>query len=168
MDSLESVSVESRVYIDEAGIDDNEVYPYAWGEKGKRVYELKNARRKKRLSIISALNNNQLQAPLVFEGTCDRELFEAYLEEVLVPELKTNQTVIMDNASFHKNKKVKEIIEASGCKLMYLPSYSPDLNPIEHHWSKVKTRIRQALAIGESDIYRAASTAFLTSPLNGI
>jgi transposase len=68
---------------------------------------------------------------MTFRGTCNSILFIAWLEKMLIPELKAGQTVIMDNASFHKSPIVKNLIEAAGCKLVYLPPYSPDLNPIE-------------------------------------
>ncbi len=85
------------LYIDESAIDDNEEYPYALNKKGSRVYALKQGFKRKRLSIISALNQNVLKAPFVFEGKCNRENFEAYLANILLPELKTGQTIIRDN-----------------------------------------------------------------------
>jgi transposase len=81
----------------------------------------------------------------MFEGHCNTAIFEAYIEEVLVPTLKAGMTVIIDNASFHKSIKIKISIEAAGCKLIYLPPYSPDLNPIEHYWHKIKTAIRKKM-----------------------
>ncbi|MBA3752553.1 transposase, partial [Candidatus Dependentiae bacterium] len=86
----------------------------------------------KRLSIISAFHENTLKAPFVFEGSCNREVFETYLLEVLLPVVKPGQTISMDNASFHKNGNIKALIEKSaGCDLLYLQAYSPDFNPID-------------------------------------
>lgn len=99
----------------------------------------------KRISIISVLNQNKLIAPFVFEGMCSRDIFEIYVEKVLVPSLKRGQVVIMDNASFHKGGKIKILIEAAGCAILYLSSYSPDFNPIEHFWSSVKHGIKKKL-----------------------
>lgn len=133
---------------------------YAWGLQGQRVYSMKRGSRTKRLSIISALNENRLQAPFVFEGYCNREVIHLYIEQVLIPTLKPGQTVIMDNASFHKSKKIKESIEKAHCKLLYLPAYSPDLNPIEHFWFALKNSMRKLLCRAEADLYDAATYAF--------
>lgn len=141
-------------------MDDNETNDYAWGPKGSRIYAMKNAERTKRVSIIGALNQKKFVAPFLFEGSCDRSLFEVYLEKVLIPQLSPGKIVILDNASFHKGGKIAQLIEQSGCKLLYLPPYSPDLNPIEHHWSPIKYRMRNALRKTNSDFYLAAESVF--------
>ena len=81
---------------------------------------------------------------LAFIGSTTRAVFEAYLERVLVPALRPAQVVVMDNLSAHKGSRVRELIEAKGCELLYLPPYSPDLNPIEEAFSKVKGLLRRA------------------------
>lgn len=81
----------------------------------------------------------------MFEGHCNTATFEVYLEKVLVPSLAPGMTVIIDNASFHKSAKIKQLIEDAKCKLLFLPPYSPDLNPIEHCWHKIKTTIRKIM-----------------------
>jgi transposase len=83
---------------------------------------------------------------LALEGSTTREVFEAYLERVLAPTLRPGQVVLMDNLSAHKGGRVKEIIEGRGCELLYLPPYSPDFNPIEGAFSKVKGLLRRAEA----------------------
>lgn len=93
--------------------------------------------------MIGALCDKMIIAPLVFEGTCNKSLFEAYVREILIKELKAGQIVIMDNISFHKTAAVKELIESVGCTILFLPIYSPDLNPIEHYWFKIKNQIRK-------------------------
>ena len=148
------------MYIDESGIDDNEEYPYAWGKKGVKIFGTKPSRRRKRLSIIGALNQKTFKAPFVFEGNCDRAVFETYLENVLLPELKPGQTVIMDNASFHKGGKIKSLIESAGCQLQYLPAYSPDFNPIERFWARIKHFFRQLLPKCGRNVYKAAYYVF--------
>lgn len=116
---------------------------------------MKSANRKKRLSIIGALNVQNFLAPFVFEGSCTRDVFELYLTKVLIPLLKPEQTVFLDNASFHKGGKIEKLISAAGAKIYYLPSYSPDFNPIEKCWSPIKSKIRKQLTLGK-DIYDAA------------
>jgi len=81
---------------------------------------------------------------LAVEGTTDREVFEAYVEEVLAPSLRREQIVVMDNLSAHKGERVRELVESMGCELLYLPPYSPDLNPIEEAFSKMKGILRKA------------------------
>ena len=79
----------------------------------------------------------------LFEGSCDIKVFEAYVEQILITHLKPGQIVVMDNVSFHKTAKVSTLIESVGCKILFLPTYSPDLNPIEHHWFKIKHNIKK-------------------------
>lgn len=159
-ETIAKKSFKDLVYLDESGIDDDEVYPYGWGQKGQRIYGLKKARRAKRLSIIGALNETKIKAPFVFEESCTRDVFESYVREVLVPSLNPGQTVILDNASFHKGGKISQIIEDAGCKLLYLPPYSPALNPIEHFWHSIKNSIRKNLLLCEGNIHHAADRTF--------
>ncbi|MEH1880514.1 IS630 family transposase [Nostoc sp.] len=132
------------VYIDESGIDNREDYGYGWNPKGKRFHDLKSGKRNIRVSIMSGLCQGKLVAPLTFEGSCNRLLFEKWLEEKLLPQLKSGQTIILDNATFHKSEKIRELIESVGCEIEYLPSYSPDLNDIEHYWFPIKNRVRKS------------------------
>ena len=81
-------------------------------------------------------------APVTFIGGCNKEVFNAWLEQILLPQLSTGTTVVMDNAAFHKSSKTRELIDIAGCYLLYLPTYSPDLNPIEHCWHTIKSRLR--------------------------
>ena len=132
--------------MDESGIDDNEYRLYGWSDKGERLHSLKPAYRKERVSIMSAVCCNQLQAPFAFEGYCTTAVMIQYVTSVLIPTLRKGQVIIMDNASFHKSKKIRELIESAGCRLIYLPPYSPDFNPIEHFWHSIKTKIRKFLS----------------------
>jgi transposase len=79
---------------------------------------------------------------MVFNGTCNAKLFENWVEQFLIKELKFGQVVVMDNASFHKSRKTEELIESVGCKIIFLPPYSPDLNPIENFWANMKRWIK--------------------------
>ena len=83
---------------------------------------------------------------LAITGSVDAQVFEAYLERVLLPELGPGRIVVMDNLSAHKTQKVRELVEGAGCELLYLPPYSPDLNPIEEAFSKIKSIVRKAEA----------------------
>jgi transposase len=97
---------------------------------------------------------NLLFAPFVFEGYSNKAIYEIYIEQVLVPNLKPGMVVIIDNASFHKSSKIEALVEAAGCRIIFLPPYSPDLNPIEHHWAAIKNAIRKA-ASNANDFYEA-------------
>ena len=107
--------------------------------------------------MIAGLCNGKITAPLIFEGTCDTRVFLSYIEQVLIKELKVGQTVVMDNINFHRNPKVKELIESVGCRILFLPTYSPDLNLIEHYWFKIKHEIRK-VAYQFRDFFEAVST----------
>lgn len=113
-------------------------------ERGKRFYALKMGHHTTRVSMIAALQNRELIAPLTFGGYCNRQVFEMWVAQVLVPTLKPGQTVILDNASFHKGVTIFDLIIQAGCELLYLPPYSPDLNDIEHCWFPLKNTIRKS------------------------
>lgn len=94
---------------------------------------------------LMALSQQQLMAPFTVEEACNRAVFETWLETCLVPILQAGQRVVMDNATFHKGGRIKQLIQSIGCEVLYLPPYSPDLNKIERCWSWLKSRIRKHL-----------------------
>jgi transposase len=140
---LKTIEAGQIVYVDEAGIDNREDYPYGYCEIGERFYALKNGKRSERVSWISALKQGQLFAPMTFTGTCDRALFEMWLAESLIPQLQPGNVIVIDNASFHHSQTIEEIVAEAGCEIWYLPPYSPDLNEIEHYWFGLKNWMRQ-------------------------
>ncbi len=154
LEKIKDIHPSMLVYSDETGIDDNEVPISGWAPRGERCYAQKKAERKTRYNITAALNLNSLFAPFIFEGYSNSSTYETYVERVLVPNLKPGMVIIIDNASFHKSKKVIELIESVGCRVIFLPPYSPDFNPIEHWWSAIKTAIKKS-ARGVSDFYGA-------------
>jgi transposase len=100
----------------------------------------------KNVTLLASITHRGLGPCLAVEGSTTREVFEAYLEQVLAPALRPGRVVVMDNLSAHKGGRVKEIVEARGCELLYLPPYSPDFNPIEQAFSKIKGLLRRARA----------------------
>ena len=96
---------------------------------------------------------------MVFNGSCNTQLFESWVEQFLIKELTPNQVVIMDNASFHKSQRTRELIESVGCKLIFLPPYSPDLNPIEKFWANMKRWIKDQISSFDK-IYEAILAFF--------
>jgi transposase len=98
----------------------------------------------KTTTFVAGLRTTGIAAPFVLDGPIDRAAFETYVAKVLVPELAKGDIVVMDNLSSHKGPRVRELIEAAGASLLYLPPYSPDLNPIEMAFSKLKALLRKA------------------------
>lgn len=98
----------------------------------------------KTTTFVAGLRTRGIAAPFVLDGPINRRAFETYVEKVLVPELEPDDVVIMDNLSSHKGPRVREMIEAAGASLLYLPPYSPDFNPIENAFAKLKALLRKA------------------------
>ena len=142
MDDVQKIEQKDLVYIDESGVDLSICRERAWGRKGQVVYGKKSGQHYKRLNLIAGLVGKRPIAPLIFEGNCDTEFFNAWVEQFLIKALRPGQVVVLDNASFHKSRKTKELIESVGCRILFLPPYSPDFNPIEKFWAKTKRWVR--------------------------
>ena len=95
-----------------------------------------------RESFIAAQRGTQILSPFCYQGTCNTDLFNMWLKDFLIPELKPGQVVILDNAAFHKSHHTKKLIQDAGCRILFLPPYSPDLNPIELVWANLKKKIQ--------------------------
>ena len=121
---------------------------------------MKPGSKKCRLNVIDAWRNGKLIAPMVFEGACDHFVFEAWVEHCLLPVLVPGDTVVADNASFHKSLKARQLIENAGCTLKFLPVRSPDMNPIEHCWFPIKNAIRKLLPLNDRNLIKCAEIVF--------
>jgi transposase len=134
------------------------------GEKGERAHQRVPRNWGKNITPISSISKEQgMGASLVVEGSTNGTVFETYLEEVLLPTLKRGQVVVvMDNLSSHKGEKVRELIEGKGCELTYLPPYSPDVNPIEQAFSKIKSYLRKACARSQDTLMEVIGQALST------
>jgi transposase len=142
--ALSSINANQIVYVDESGFDPREKYAYGWSPIGEKIVDDKKGKRSKRINMISALDaEGNLFAPFVFEGSCNTEIFNIYVSQVLVPSLKEGAVVIIDNASFHKSSVVKEHLKTKQADLLFLPPYSPDLNPIEKYWGPIKNDLKK-------------------------
>lgn len=113
-------------------------------------------------TMIAALRINGPTAPMVIRGPVDTEVFRAYTSKILAPTLRTGDIVVLDNLRAHKAPDIRERIESVGAELWYLPPYSPDMNPIEMMWSKVKAYLRNAAARTEETLYDAIKYAIRT------
>ena len=137
---VESQGSGSIVYLDESGFDSNCHRIHGWSERGKKIYGQKQGSIRGRTNLIVAKSGNRLLAPVLFEGSTNNIWFNDWLENHLFKELPPNATVIMDNAAFHKTKATRDLFENSSFNLLYLPPYSPDLNPIEQDFAIIKKR----------------------------
>ena len=142
---IKDIPSQNLVYIDESGIETTICKDRGWGKKSEKLVGKKSGKYYERTNIIAGLVNNESIAPMVFNGTCNTNLFETWVEKFLIKELKPGQFIVMDNASFHKSQKTKELIESVGCKIIFLPPYSPDLNPIEKFWANMKRWIKDKI-----------------------
>jgi transposase len=133
------------VYVDESGMDERDNYGYGYAPAGERFYDLKSGRRQGRMNMIAGYRDGELIAPFTVEGSCNRSVFEIWLETCLIPRLRPGEWVILDNATFHHGGRIAQLIEAAGCHLLYLPPYSPDFNRIEKCWAWLKSRVRKLL-----------------------
>ena len=117
-----------------------------WAPRGRRLTTKVPHGRWKTMTFLAALRHDRIDAPWLLEGPIDGESFRIYVEKVLVPTLRPGDIVIMDNLGSHKGKAVRALIRAAGAKLFFLPKYSPDLNPIEQVFAKLKHLLRKAAA----------------------
>jgi len=149
----------SIIVLDESSVNIGmtRLYGRAFGEE--RVFDYVPDVRFDRVSILSSMRLDGTLVPLAYKGTLNGALFLAYVKEFLVPTLKVGDIVIMDNASSHKVKGVVEAIEAVGAYVLWLPTYSPDLNPVEQLWSKVKAHLRKVKARTLDALYFALKDA---------
>lgn len=130
--------------------------------KGQRVIGSVPQNWGRNITLLAALSVAGVGATMTIEGATDTDVFCAYVSEVLAPTLSTGDIVVMDNLSAHKAQKVRELIEARGARLVYLPPYSPDFNPIERCWSKIKTYLRATKARTSERLDEAIKKAFET------
>lgn len=127
-------------------MDERDDYGYGWCAVGKRFEAFKSGRRTGRVNMIAAYCEQQLSATFTIEGSCNRVVFETWLEFCLLPTLEPGKVVILDNATFHHGGRINQLIESVGCRVLYLPAYSPDFNRIEKCWAWLKSRIRKNLS----------------------
>ena len=129
------------VYVDESGFPSSELRRYAYAPRGSRVRDkLSSSHRYDSISLIAARIGDTFAAPMLFQGASDALAFNTWLEHQLCPLLDETHVVIMDNASFHKGSETVRLIAATGASLLFLPPYSPELNPIEKDFANIKRR----------------------------
>jgi transposase len=140
------IDPERLVFIDETWTKTNMAPLRGWARRGHRLTAKVPHRHWKTTTFLAALRHDRIAAPWLLEGPIDGESFRIYVEKVLVPTLRPGDIVIMDNLGSHKGKAVRQLIRSAGAKLFFLPKYSPDLNPIEQVFAKLKHLFRKAAA----------------------
>jgi len=147
------------IFLDESGVTTEMTRRYGRAARGERVAEGTPAGHWRTLTVLGAIRMSGWVATMTIEAATDGEIFLAYLEQVLCPQLQPGDIVVMDNLSAHKVGGVRNLIEQTGAELWYLPPYSPDLNPIEKCWSQVKQLLRAAKARSLDTLEQAVAQA---------
>ena len=153
------MEIDHLVFLDESSIDTGMTRLYGRGASNERVADHTPDTRFERTSVLSSIRANGDMVPLVFEGALNGDLFKEYVTQCLVPTLKKGDIVVMDNLSSHRVEGVMEPIIAAGASIRYLPPYSPDLNPIEMMWSKMKAYLQNVKARTKESLEAAIADA---------
>ena len=154
-----TLDARSLVFVDEMGTNTSLSPLYAWAPTGERASCSVPRNRGPNTTLLSSMSLEGMGPSLVVEGATNREVFEAYVEQILSPKLRPGQVVVMDNLIAHKGDRVRELIEGRGCELIYLPPYSPDFNPIEEAFAKIKGLVRKAEARSREALVEAIGKA---------
>jgi transposase len=153
------VEPERLVFVDECGTHASLAPLYGYAPRGQRLRLMVPRKRGKNTTLLSSMSLGGMGPSMAVEGATTARVFETYLQKVLAPSLEEGQVVVMDNLGAHRPKRVRELIEQRGCQLIYLPSYSPDYNPIEEAFSKVKDLLRKAAARTKEALVEAIGAA---------
>jgi transposase len=150
------------IFIDESGLSTKMARLRGWAKRGERCRAAIPHGHWKTITFLGGLTLNGFIAPMLLDGPMDGEAFLAWCEQLLAPELKSGDIVVMDNLAAHKVEGVREAIEGRGAELLYLPPYSPDLTPIENGFSKLKAHVRRIAARTIDALHDAAAEALRT------
>jgi transposase len=155
----EEIDAERLVFVDECGTHTSLAPIYGYALRGERLYLAVPRGRGKNTTLLSSMSVEGMGPSLAVEGATTARVFETYVEKVLLPRLREGQIVVMDNLGAHRPKRIRELIEQQGCGLLYLPAYSPDYNPIEEAFAKIKNLLRKARARSKEALVEAIGAA---------
>jgi transposase len=158
-EALAHVAHSRFLFVDESGAKTNMTRLYGRAPRGTRVNDHVPNGRWQTTTMVDAVGRNGPQAPWVLDGPMDGDAFLIWVQNVLAPTLETEDIVVMDNLSVHKNAQARTVIEATGAAIWDLPAYSPDLNPIEKMWRKMKSYLRKAKARDPESLFLAIGEA---------
>ena len=152
------MDAERFVFLDETAATTAMTRPYGWGPRGAWLIDAVPHGHWKTTTFLAGLRSDGVIAPLVLDGPVTGEVFRAYIEQMLAANLRRGDVVVMDNVATHKVSGIREAITAAGASLLYLPSYSPDLNPIEQLFAKLKALLRKAAARSRETLWATIAT----------
>jgi transposase len=155
----ERVEPQRFVFVDEMGANTSLSVLRAWSRRGERAYCSVPRNRGPNTTLLASMSTEGMGPSLAVEGATTTAIFEAYVQEVLSPSLRPGQIVVMDNLSAHKGARIRDLVEERDCELLYLPAYSPDLNPIEEALSKIKSILRKVGARSREALVEAMGKA---------
>jgi transposase len=159
---IQQIPVEDLVFIDESGVTTNMVRRFARALGGRRAIGRAPAGRYEKLTLLGAIALTGLLALMTIPASTDSAVFLAFIQQVLVPELRPGQVVVFDNLSPHKRPAIRKAIEDAGCRVIFLPPYTPEWNPIEPCWSKMKEFLRSRAASTRDALEDAGADAMET------
>ena len=154
-----AIEPERLLFVDECGVHTSLAPIYGYAPRNERLHLPLPRNRGKSTTLLSSMTTGGMGPSLAVEGASTARVFETYVEKVLVPSLRAGQIVVMDNLSAHRPRRIRELIEQQGCELLYLPAYSPDYNPIEEAFSKIKNLLRKAAARSKEALVEAIGQA---------
>ena len=158
--AVTGLPVEQLVFVDECGTTVRMTPIHARAPVGERARDQAPRNHRQNTTLLAALTSQRgISAAMLVDGAADRVVFDLFVERVLIPTLKPGQVVIWDNLSVHKSQRAREQIEACGCQVLFLPAYSPDFNPIEQAFSKIKTQVRRAKQRERDGLWTAIGVA---------
>jgi transposase len=164
---MSQLDTKDFVFVDETGVNIAMTRRYGRAPKGERVHASAPVNKGKNVTVLGALSLTGITAAMTIEGSTDTSVFSTFVQTILALALRPGQIVIMDNLSSHKGEEIQEAIKAVGATLEYLPSYSPDLSPIEKCWSKFKELLRAKAARTRELLDQAITEAFeMVTPQN--
>jgi transposase len=161
-EAVAPVDPKDLVFLDETGSHLGYTPTHAWAPRGERAYAAAPANRGENKTVVAALTLDGVRALMRFDGAMTTVRFDGYVRHVLAPTLRPGQVVIADNLQAHHSERARAAIEAAGARFLPLPAYSPDFNPIEEAFSKVKQSLRRAEARTDDDLRAATWAAFAT------
>jgi transposase len=142
---IKRISSKNLIYVDEAGINQCLFREYARATRGKKVVGEISGKKFKRTNIVAGICCGKWVAPLQYDGSTDSVLFEFWFEHCLLKDIKRGKFIVLDNATFHRRARLIELAARKKCTVVFLPAYSPDLNPIENKWAWLKQKLREIL-----------------------
>jgi transposase len=154
-----AVEPDRLIFVDECGTHTSLGPIYGYAPRGERLYLPVPRARGKNTTVLSSMTLSGIGPSLAVEGATTARVFETYVKKVLVPSLRKGQIVVMDNLGAHRPKRIRALIEQQGCELLYLPAYSPDYNPIEEAFAKIKSLLRKATARSKEALVEAIAVA---------